>query len=83
MTSLHLFTPAGVLLKAGPLRLAAKRLTALGFEVTVDEAALVKHQRFGDYPLGIARASVPITQNCFTCLPLGFMPLTRNRAGFP
>ncbi len=46
MTSLHLFTPAGVLLKAAPLRLAAKRLKALGFDVTIDEAALVKHQRF-------------------------------------
>ena len=44
--ALHLFTPAGVLLKAAPLRLAAKRLTALGFEVTTDEAALAKHQRF-------------------------------------
>jgi muramoyltetrapeptide carboxypeptidase len=46
MTLLHLFTPAGVLIKAAPLRLAAKRLAALGFEVLVDEAALLKHQRF-------------------------------------
>ncbi len=46
MTSLHLFTPAGVLVKAAPLRLAAKRLAALGFEVHVDAAALLKHQRF-------------------------------------
>ena len=46
MTSLHLFTPAGVLVKAAPLRLAAKRLAALGFEVVIDEAALLKHQRF-------------------------------------
>jgi muramoyltetrapeptide carboxypeptidase len=44
---LTLFTPAGVLAKAAPLRLAAKRLAAMGFEVTVDEAALAKHQRFG------------------------------------
>ncbi len=47
MPQLTLFTPAGVVLKAAPLRLAAKRLQALGFEVTVDEAALARHQRFG------------------------------------
>jgi len=46
-TSLTLYTPAGVLPKAAPLRLAAKRLAALGFEVTVDEAALARSQRFG------------------------------------
>lgn len=46
MTSLTLFTPAGVLLKAAPLRLAAKRLKAMGFAVTIDEAALAKQQRF-------------------------------------
>jgi muramoyltetrapeptide carboxypeptidase len=44
--ALTLFTPAGVLASAAPLRLAAKRLTALGFEVTVDESALARHQRF-------------------------------------
>lgn len=44
---LTLFTPAGVVLKAAPLRRAAKRLAALGFQVSVDEAALAKHQRFG------------------------------------
>ena len=47
MTSLTLFTPSGVLLKAAPLRLAAKRLSAMGFEVKIDEAALAKQQRFG------------------------------------
>jgi muramoyltetrapeptide carboxypeptidase len=36
-----------VVAKAPPLRLAAKRLQALGFEVSLDEAALAKHQRFG------------------------------------
>ena len=45
-TSLVLYTPAGALAKAAPLRLAAKRLRALGFEVTVDEAALARKQRF-------------------------------------
>lgn len=44
---LTLFTPAGVVARAAPLRLAAKRLVGMGFEVTVDEAALAKHQRFG------------------------------------
>lgn len=46
MTSLTLFTPAGVLAKAAPLRLAARRLNALGFDVTVDTSALARHQRF-------------------------------------
>jgi muramoyltetrapeptide carboxypeptidase len=44
---LTLFTPAGVLAKAAPLRLAAKRLASLGYEVTTDESALAKFQRFG------------------------------------
>jgi muramoyltetrapeptide carboxypeptidase len=43
---LRLFSPAGVVLKAAPVRKAAKRLEALGFEVEVDESALAKHQRF-------------------------------------
>lgn len=45
--ALTLFTPAGVLPKAAPLRLAAKRLAAMGFDVQIDEAALARHQRFG------------------------------------
>ena len=50
-----LFTPAGVLPKAAPLRLAAKRLAAMGFDVQVDEAALAKHQRFaGDDDVRLA-----------------------------
>jgi muramoyltetrapeptide carboxypeptidase len=47
MTTMTLFTPAGVLVKAAPLRLAARRLAALGFDVAIDEAALARHQRFG------------------------------------
>jgi muramoyltetrapeptide carboxypeptidase len=47
MTQLTLFTPAGVLAQAAPLRLAAKRLRAMGFDVQIDEDALRKHQRFG------------------------------------
>ena len=46
MTSLTLFSPAGVHLRSGPVKLAAKRLAAFGFEVTIDDAALSRHQRF-------------------------------------
>ncbi|MEO8057001.1 MAG: LD-carboxypeptidase [Burkholderiales bacterium] len=46
MTLINLFTPAGVLTTAAPLRLAAKRLKALGFEVQIDASALAKQQRF-------------------------------------
>ena len=46
MTLLNLVTPAGVLTTAAPLRLAAKRLKALGFEVQIDASALAKQQRF-------------------------------------
>lgn len=45
-SSLILYTPAGVLPQAQPLRRAAKRLGALGFEVSIDETALARHQRF-------------------------------------
>src|ERR1700712_5020419 len=47
MTTMTLFTPAGVLVKPAALTLAAKRLKALGFEVTIDEAARARSQRFG------------------------------------
>lgn len=46
MTSLTLFSPSGVVAQAAALRLAAKRLHALGFDVTLDDAALAKFQRF-------------------------------------
>ena len=46
-TPLTLFTPSGVLANAAPLRLAARRLGAMGFAVRIDEAALLKYQRFG------------------------------------
>lgn len=44
--SLTLFSPAGVVRTAAPLRLAARRLAGLGFAVAVDEAAAVRVQRF-------------------------------------
>ncbi len=47
MIATTLFTPAGVVARAAPLRLAVKRLKALGFEATLDESALARHQRFG------------------------------------
>lgn len=45
--TLTLYTPAGVLAKAAPIKRAAKRLAKLGFEVSMDAAAFDKHQRFG------------------------------------
>jgi len=55
MTSLTIFSPSGVLRSAAPLRLAARRLRGLGFDVGVDEAALSKHQRFaGDEAVRLA-----------------------------
>jgi muramoyltetrapeptide carboxypeptidase len=46
MTTLTLYTPAGALARALPLRRASRRLAALGFEVSIDEAALRRRQRF-------------------------------------
>lgn len=46
MSDLILYTPSGVLASTPPLRRAAKRLGALGFNVSIDEAATAKHQRF-------------------------------------
>lgn len=47
MTLLTLFTPAGVVPKAPPLRLAQRRLRALGFDARLDGSALARSQRFG------------------------------------
>ena len=46
LQTLHLFSPAGVLAERAPLVRARKRLGALGFQVTVDEAATARAQRF-------------------------------------
>jgi muramoyltetrapeptide carboxypeptidase len=55
MTSLTLFSPAGVLVKPAALTLAGKRLKALGFDVSIDESARARHQRFaGDDDLRLA-----------------------------
>ena len=45
-SSLHLFSPAGVVRSVAPLGRAARRLAALGFAVTVDPSAGAKMQRF-------------------------------------
>lgn len=47
MTTLTLFTPAGVVAEKASLRRAGRRLQALGFEVTTDADAAARHQRFG------------------------------------
>lgn len=44
--ALTLYSPAGVVVKAAPLKLAAKRLAAMGFDAAIDPAALARHQRF-------------------------------------
>jgi muramoyltetrapeptide carboxypeptidase len=46
MTSLTLFSPAGVVPHGAALRLARQRLRGLGFDAQLDEAALARHQRF-------------------------------------
>lgn len=46
MTSLHLFSASGAVERAAALRLAAKRLQALGMDLQVDASALARHQRF-------------------------------------
>ena len=46
MTELTIFSPSGVVARAPALRLAARRLGALGFDARLDDAALARHQRF-------------------------------------
>jgi muramoyltetrapeptide carboxypeptidase len=46
MTQLHIFSPSGVVAKAPVLRLAARRLTAMGLDVQLDPSALARSQRF-------------------------------------
>ena len=46
MSRLVIFSPSGRLPSSAPLRLAAKRLRAHGFDVAIDAAALARHQRF-------------------------------------
>jgi muramoyltetrapeptide carboxypeptidase len=46
MTTLTLYTPSGVLANAVALKRAARRLSTLGYTVSEDAAARLKHQRF-------------------------------------
>lgn len=43
---LIIYSPAGIVSAAAPVRRATKRLTALGFDASVDASALTKYQRF-------------------------------------
>lgn len=43
---LIIYSPAGIVSAAAPVRRATKRLAALGFDASVDASALTKHQRF-------------------------------------
>ncbi len=45
MSTLILYSPSGVV-AAAPLRRAARRLSALGYQVDIDASALARHQRF-------------------------------------
>ena len=81
MTTLTLYTPAGVLLRAAGLKLAAKRLAALGFDVAIDEAARARHQRFGgddDTRLAALHRVAP-SASAATTTP-GWRPCTAWRA---
>ena len=44
--TLTIFSPAGVVARAASLRRAVRRLRAAGFEASLDESALERHQRF-------------------------------------
>ncbi len=44
--ALTIYSPSGVVMQAPALRRAARRLVTLGFEVTIDESALARSQRF-------------------------------------
>jgi muramoyltetrapeptide carboxypeptidase len=53
--TLTIYSPSGVVAKAAAIRLAAKRLGALGFDVQIDESATAKFQRFaGDDAVRLA-----------------------------
>lgn len=53
--SLTIYSPSGVVAKAAAIRLAARRLGALGFDVQIDDSASAKFQRFaGDDDLRLA-----------------------------
>ncbi|MBV8379306.1 MAG: LD-carboxypeptidase [Paucibacter sp.] len=55
MTALTIYSPSGVIAQAAAIKRAAKRLGALGFDVSVDADAAARHQRFaGDDDVRLA-----------------------------
>ena len=46
MTALVLFSPSGAAARAAAVRRAARQLADRGFDVQLDAAALMRHQRF-------------------------------------
>ena len=46
MTALHVFAPSGVELRTAAVKLGARRLQQLGFQVTVDASVRGRYQRF-------------------------------------
>ena len=46
MNALTILSPSGVVARVPALRLAARRLTDMGVQVQLDEAATARHQRF-------------------------------------
>ena len=46
MTTTVLFSPSGVVTQGTRLKRAVANLAGLGFETTIDETALARHQRF-------------------------------------
>jgi len=46
MSTMTLYSPSGVVPRGADLKLAAKRLGAVGFAVSIDESALARSQRF-------------------------------------
>ncbi|MEN9629471.1 MAG: hypothetical protein RJA10_2698 [Pseudomonadota bacterium] len=55
MSRLVILSPSGVVARPPALRLAARRLAKMGFDVELDAAALARHQRFaGDDSLRLA-----------------------------
>ena len=64
MSTLTLFSPAGAPASGHALRRAAKRLTAWGFEVSIDADALTRDQRFaGPMPRRLA-VSIALPKRC-------------------
>ena len=87
MTRLVLFSPSGVTVQAAPVRLALRRLRALGFDARLDPDALKRFQRFGgtdEVRLGalhrIAAQAPSISRTSRRCTPLAEGSTTQMRS---